>query len=72
MQRSTLTRDQWMKSYIVTSGVIFALLALAHVARVVVEPWRLAREPEYIAITLLAVAMAVWAYRAYRRIEPSR
>ena len=61
-----------MKGYIVTSGVIFALLALAHVARIVLESWRLAREPEYIAITLLAAAMAVWAYRAYRRIEASR
>jgi hypothetical protein len=61
-----------MKGYIVTSGVIFALLALSHVARIVLESWRLTREPEYIAITLLAAAMAVWAYRAYRRMEPSR
>jgi membrane protease YdiL (CAAX protease family) len=61
-----------MKGYIVTSGVIFALLALSHVARVALESWRLAREPEYIVITLAAAAMAVWAYRAYRRIEPSR
>ena len=61
-----------MKGYIVTSGVIFALLALSHVARLVLESWRLTREPEYVAITAAAAAMAVWAYRAYRRIEPKQ
>jgi hypothetical protein len=58
-----------MKGYIVTSGVIFALLALAHVARIVLESWTLAQRPEFVAITLAAAAMAVWAYRAYRRME---
>ena len=61
-----------MKGYIVASGVLFALLALSHVARIVLESWRLSREPEYVAITLASAAMAVWAYRAYRRTEPSR
>ena len=58
-----------MKRYIVTSGVIFALLALSHVARLVLESWRFSREPEYVAISLAAAAMAAWAYRAYRRAE---
>jgi hypothetical protein len=55
-----------MKAYILTSGVIFALLALSHVARVLLESWTLAQRPEFVAISLVAAAMAVWAYRAYR------
>ena len=61
-----------MKGYILTSGVLFALLALSHLARIVLESSMLAQRPEFVAITLAAAAMAVWAYRAYRRIEPSR
>ena len=57
-----------MKGYIVTSGVIFALLALSHVARIMLESWTLAQRPEFAAITVAAAAMAVWAYRAYRRV----
>ena len=50
-----------------TTGVIFALLVVAHVWRMAVESWRLAREPEYIVITLIALGLSVWAFRLLRR-----
>lgn len=50
-----------------TTGVIFALLVVVHVWRMAVESWRLAREPEYIVITLLCATLAVWAVRLLRR-----
>lgn len=50
-----------------TTGVIFFLLVVAHVWRMAVESWRLAREPEYIAITLIALGLSVWALRVLRR-----
>ena len=50
-----------------TTGVIFALLAVAHVWRLAVESWRFAREPEYIVITLVALGLSVWAMRLLRR-----
>lgn len=50
-----------------TTGVIFALLVVAHVWRMAVESWRLAREPEYIVITLIAAGLSIWALRLLRR-----
>ena len=50
-----------------TTGVIFALLVVAHIWRMAVESWRLARQPEYIVITLIAMALSIWALRLLRR-----
>lgn len=67
-----------MKAYVLTTGIIFFLLTLAHLARMVFESGRLAREPEYLVITLLAAALCAWAARVYvrrdraARGEPSR
>jgi hypothetical protein len=52
-----------MKAYVMTSGVIFALLAVAHVLRVVAEGAHLAGEPFFILTTLAAIGMSVWAWR---------
>ena len=49
--------------YVVTSGVIFALVTLAHLARVAVEGVRLAREPMFVLLTLVTAALSVWAWR---------
>jgi hypothetical protein len=50
-----------------TTGVIFALLVVAHVWRLAVESWRVAREPEDLVITLVALGLSVWAMRLLRR-----
>ena len=50
-----------------TTGVIFALLVVAHVWRVFAESPSLARDPSYIIITLLAGALSVWALSLLRR-----
>jgi hypothetical protein len=49
------------RSYVVTTGVIFLAIAVAHVLRMVFESARLATEPGYLALTLVAVALALWA-----------
>ena len=56
-----------MKVYIATSGTIFGLLTLAHVARIVLESSALMKDPSYLAITAAAAAMCVWAWRVYPR-----
>jgi hypothetical protein len=56
-----------MRAYVMTTGVIFFLLVVAHVWRMFVESWRLAREPEYIVITLIALGLSLWALRLLRR-----
>jgi hypothetical protein len=55
-----------MKTYVVTTGVIFGLLTLAHVARVITEGPHLARDPWFIAVTLSAATLCFWACRLLR------
>lgn len=55
-----------MKVYVAATGALFSLLVLVHVWRVLQEP-PLLRDPWYWLITLAAAAMALWAWRAYRR-----
>jgi hypothetical protein len=52
-----------MKAYVMTTGAIFGLIVLAHVARVVAEGPRLATDPFFVLLTVLAAALCVWAVR---------
>ncbi len=52
-----------MKAYVMTTGLIFGLLVVVHVWRVVAESPRLASDPAYVVITLLAAAFSAWAAR---------
>jgi uncharacterized membrane protein YcaP (DUF421 family) len=51
-----------MKSFLVTVGTVFALIVVAHIARIVAEP-RMAKEPWFWLITIVAAALSVWAWR---------
>lgn len=55
-----------MKAYVMTTGAVFGLLALAHVWRVIVEGPHLARDPFYLLITVIAAALCFWAWRLLR------
>ena len=55
-----------MKAYLVTSGSLFGLLALVHVWRIAQEGWGPATNPWFVAITLVAAALSVWAFRLWR------
>jgi len=55
-----------MKTYVVTTGVVFSLLVVVHIWRLAVEP-HLARDPAYWLITAAAGAMSIWAWLALRR-----
>ena len=56
-----------MKAYVMTTGVVFGLVALAHVWRVIEEGPALATNPWYVLITLAAAALGVWAWSLVRR-----
>jgi hypothetical protein len=60
-----------MKAYLITTGAIFTLLALAHLARTIAEWSRLASDPWFIlegpGIGVVAAALSVWAWRLLRR-----
>jgi dolichyl-phosphate-mannose--protein O-mannosyl transferase len=61
-----------MKSYIITTGVIFALLALAHVWRVIEEGPSLLTNPWWVVVTLVAAALCIWACRLIWRAPADR
>jgi len=56
-----------MRAYLITSGVIFLLILVAHGARVAAEGTWLATEPSFVATSGLALGMFVWACVLFRR-----
>ena len=59
-----------MRAYLITTGIIFALITLAHILRVFAEGPRLAKDPFFILLTLLAAGLSVWAWRLLRNFPP--
>jgi uncharacterized membrane protein len=55
-----------VKTYVLTTGSLFGLIAAVHVWRMFVEP-HLATHHWYIVLTLAAAALSVWAWRLLRR-----
>jgi len=55
-----------MKAYLITTGTVFGLLALAHLRRAVEESSQLAQDPWFLVITVIAAAFSVWAFRLLR------
>jgi hypothetical protein len=68
--QSTLQPGEPMKTYVLTTGVIFGLLAIAHVWRMISESHDLASDPWYILITLVAALLSGWAFYVARRTPP--
>lgn len=59
-----------MKTYLITTGTLFGLLALAHVARTIAEWHRLTTDRGFIlegpGVGLVAAALSLWAWRLLR------
>jgi hypothetical protein len=56
-----------MRAYVMTTGVLFGLIAIAHVWRVVEEGAGLAADPFFVLLTVAAAALCLWAWRLIRR-----
>ena len=56
-----------MKAYIVTTGVLFAVLVIAHLLRIAGGETALVRDPFFVAATIIPTALCVWAWRLVRR-----
>lgn len=56
-----------MKAYVITTGVIFGLLTVAHILRVVMGERHLATDPAFVLFTVLSAALAGWAWLVLRR-----
>ena len=57
-----------MKSYLLTTGAIFGLLVVSHVARVVVEGTYLVREPIFVLTTIASGAVFIWAIMLFVKL----
>ena len=55
-----------MRVYVMTTGVVFGLLAVAHLLRIVTEGPHLATDPFFILITVGAAGLFLWAWRLLR------
>ena len=56
-----------MKAYVLTTGILFALLVLAHIWRAIIEP-HLVRDPAFLGMSLLCVGLSGWSVAVYRRL----
>ena len=56
-----------MKPYVITTGVIFALITAAHVWRIIAESPRLLGDPSFVLLTVASGALAVWAWTLVQR-----
>ena len=52
-----------MRAYVITTGTVFGLVFLAHLARLFVEGGPIARDPVFYALTALAAGLSAWAWR---------
>ena len=50
------------KSFHITVGTVFALIAIAHIVRIAAEP-HMASDPWFWLLTIVAAALSVWAWR---------
>jgi Co/Zn/Cd efflux system component len=66
------TNGLTMRTYVLTTGIIFALLVAAHVWRIAAESTALAADPFYMLITIAAGALSIWALVLLRRAPASR
>jgi hypothetical protein len=56
----SLKEGQAMRAYVITSGLLFGLVFLAHIARVVLEGQATLRDPFFVGSSLLALGMVAW------------
>jgi hypothetical protein len=61
-----------MRAYVITTGVVFGLLTVAHLLRIAVENPGLGRDPVYLAITAASAGLCGWAWYVARRSARDR
>jgi hypothetical protein len=59
-----------MRTYIASTGIIFALIVVLHIWRGFAEGPALVWSPAYIVLTLVAAGHAVWAGQLLHRRPP--
>ena len=55
-----------MKAYVMTTGAVFGLITLAHIARIIAEGPRLMTDPFFVLLTVATAGLSLWAWRVFR------
>jgi hypothetical protein len=56
-----------MRAYGITTGIVFALVVVAHILRAIEEGSQLVKQSPFIITTLAAAALFAWAMSLLRR-----
>jgi hypothetical protein len=56
-----------MRAYVLTTGILFALLVAAHVWRFFEERTSLGSEPHFLIASVIAAGLSGWAFSLYTR-----
>jgi hypothetical protein len=60
-----------MKAYLITTGILFALITGLHVLKAFAEGVHTATDPFFIFLTILTASLSVWAGRLLRGLSRS-
>ena len=52
-----------MKAYLITTGIVFGLITLAHLWRILAEGSHLGKDPVFLLLTFFAAGLSFWAWR---------
>ncbi len=52
-----------MKAYLITTGIVFGLITMAHIWRGFAEGSHLATDSVFILLTVLSAVLCFWAFR---------
>jgi hypothetical protein len=58
-----------MRAYVVTTGLMFGLLVIAHIARLAVEGPGALRSPIFVIASLLSIGMLVWSILVFQSFD---
>jgi hypothetical protein len=61
-----------VRSYLVVTGCVFALLVVAHIVRVFLEGPGVLRQPDFLIATLCAMGLLGWACYLLMNRKPRR
>lgn len=67
-----MTHARTMKAYVVTSGIVFLLVVLAHIARLISEGVHLLVQPTFALTSVLSTALTIWAWRLFSRLSRNK
>lgn len=60
------------RAYVIVTGVLFALITIAHLARMIWEDRSLAAEPWFACLTLLTAGLTFWSWKASRTFTSAK